>query len=162
LSPHDQPQQASLPDEEHEAARTSGRATFAEVTAVADTPAAQALPVAKAKPGSEPAHAAASEATSATAHKRAREAAVEKKRTRVAARTRRARRPRGTAVANVDTQTGAASQFATAASSQFQTAPQPAEGSSPTKAERRGKLASRRLARKRSAVGGPYVSPSQR
>lgn len=162
LSPQDQPQQATLPDEEHEAERPAGLETFAEVGAVADAAAAaQALPVAKQE--SEASHAGADgEPHSATAHKPARQV-EEKKRTRVVARTRRARRPRSTAVADVAGQAGAASQFATAPSPQFETAPQPAGGlASQTNGGRRVKLTSRKPARKRSAVGGPFVSLPQR
>jgi hypothetical protein len=163
LSPQDQPQQASLPDEEHAAERTDGLATFAEMNAVADAAAAQALPVEKAKQESEASHAGAGgEPRSATAHKPARQV-EEKKRTRVAARTRRARRPRSNTVADLDAQTGAASQFATTASPQFQTAPQALDGpAAQTNGARRVKLTSRKPARKRSAVGGPFVRPPQR
>jgi hypothetical protein len=162
LSPQDQPRQASLPDEEHEAKRTAGLETFAEVSAVADTAATQALPAETAKRESEASHAGArGNPQSATAHKPARQV-EEKRRTRVAARTRRVRRPRSIAVADVG-QAGAASQFATAPSSQFQTAPRPAdEFASQTNGGRRVKLTSRKPARKRSAVGGPYVRPPQR
>jgi hypothetical protein len=161
LSPQDQPRQATLPDEEHEAKRPAGLQTFAEVGTVADAAAAQALPVAKAKQESEASHARADgEPHSATAHKPARQV-EEKKRTRVAARTHRVRRPRSTAVADVAGQVGAASQFATAP--QFEGALQPADGlASQTNGGRRVKLTSRKPARKRSAVGGPFVSPPQR
>ncbi len=163
LSPQDQPQQATLPDEEHEAKRPAGVETFAEVGAVADAAAAQALPVAKAKQETEASHADADgEPQSATAHKPARQV-EEKRRTRVAARTRRAHRPRSTAAADVVAQAGAASQFATAPSPQFETAPQPADGLAwQSNGGRRVKLTSRKPARKRSAVGGPFVSPPQR
>jgi hypothetical protein len=159
LSPQDQPQQASLPDEEHDAKRTGGFAAFAEVSAVPDTAAAQALPAATATHESAAKH-SGSEATSATAHERARQV-QEKKRARVAAKTRHVRRPRSTAVADADAQTGVASQFTTAASPQFQTAPQPAEAAPRTRVERHVKAASRRAVRNRSAVGGPYISPPQ-
>jgi hypothetical protein len=130
------------------------------VNAAANAAATQALPVDKAKPESAASLASAGGEPQRAAHKSARKV-EEKKRTHVAARVHRARRPRATAVADGGAQTGAASQFATAPSQQFQTAPQPADGSSQTNGERRVKLSSRKPARKRSAVGGPYVRPPQ-
>ena len=127
LSPQDQPQQATLPDEEHEAKLTAGLDTFAEVGAVADTAAAQALPVEKTKREREAARTAAGQARSVPAAKAA-QRVEEKKRTRVAVRIRRIRRPRVAAVAAVDGQVGAAPQFATAPQQQFQTVPLPENG----------------------------------
>jgi hypothetical protein len=160
LSPQDQPQQASMPDGEHDAKETAGKATLAEGNADAAT--AQALPAEKAKQKSEPSHAGAdAKPQSATAHKPARQI-EEKKRTRVAARIRRVRRPRSTAVADVAGQAGAAPRFATAPPPQFETAPQPGDGPArQTNGMRRVKLTFRKPVRKRSAVGGPYVRPPQ-
>ncbi len=131
-------------------------AAVAPSVAAIEPPTDQALAAEQTKPESELAPASVTKAAQEAAHKTVRKAAVKgTKRTRVAARTYRARRQRASTVAQSDTQT--INQNSTSAQPNFRTAPQ-AFQTQPARV-RRSRVTSR-TAKTSSAVGGPLVSPT--
>ncbi len=140
------------------AAEATGEPAAAVPPGVAaiEPPTDQALAAEQTKPESELAPASVTKAAQEAAHKTVRKAAVKgTKRTRVAARTYRARRQRAGTVAQSDTQT--INQNSTSAQPNFRTAPQ-AFQTQPARV-RRSRVTSR-TAKTSSAVGGPLVSPT--
>jgi hypothetical protein len=129
-------------------------AAVAPGVAAIEQPTDQALAAEQPKPESELAPASITKTAPEAAHKTVRKART--RRTRVAARTHRARGQRASVVVNSSTQNSMSSQ------PNFQTAPQASQTQWAQKQHHRSKVTSTTNAKAGSAAGGPFVSPPSR
>ena len=129
-------------------------AAVAPGVAAIEQPTDQALAAEQPKPESELAPASITKTAPEAAHKTVRKART--RRTRVAARTHRARGQRASVVVNSSTQNNSLTQ------PNFQTAPQASQTQWAQKQHHRSKVTSTTNAKAGSAAGGPFVSPPSR